>query len=51
MKFVLSFDTTRTAYKILCCRGNVFTEPLPSNYKGIHIETYGLMGGIYKVRR
>jgi hypothetical protein len=33
------------------CRGNVFTEPLPSNDGGIHIQTHRLMGGIYKVLR
>jgi hypothetical protein len=27
-------------YMCICCRGNVFTEPLPSNEKGIHIETH-----------
>jgi hypothetical protein len=32
------------------CRSNVFTEPLPSNDRGIHIQTLRLMGGIYKVR-
>jgi hypothetical protein len=31
------------------CSGNVFTEPLPSNDRGIHIQTHRLMmGGIYK---
>jgi hypothetical protein len=52
---LLSFDTTWTSWKvthprILHCRGNVFTEPLPSNDRGIHIQTYRhrLMGGIYK---
>jgi hypothetical protein len=39
-----------------CCtcispRGNVFTEPLPSNGRGIHMQTHKLMGGIYEVRR
>jgi hypothetical protein len=39
-----------------CCvcfrgRGKVFTEPLPSNDRGIHIQTQRLMGGIYEVRR
>jgi hypothetical protein len=38
-----------------CCvyirgRGNVFTEPLPSNARGIHIQTHRLIG-IYEVRR
>jgi hypothetical protein len=28
-------------------RGNVFTESLPSNDKGIHIQTHRLTGGIY----
>jgi hypothetical protein len=41
---LLSFDTTRTAQKmtvptILRCRGNVFTELLPSNDRGIHGRT------------
>jgi hypothetical protein len=31
------------------CRGNVFTDPLRSNDKGIHIQT--LMRGIYEVGR
>jgi hypothetical protein len=30
------------------CRGNVFTEPLPSNDE--EIQTQRLMGGIYEVR-
>jgi hypothetical protein len=33
------------------CRGNVFTELLPSNDMRIDIQTHGLMGGIYEVRR
>jgi hypothetical protein len=32
------------------CHGNVFTEPLPSNDRGIHMQTHRLMRGIYKVR-
>jgi hypothetical protein len=41
---LLSSDTTRTAQKttpptILRCRGNVFTELLPSNERGIHRPT------------
>jgi hypothetical protein len=35
----------------ICCRGNIFTEPLPSNERGLHIQTHRLMGGIYEVRR
>jgi hypothetical protein len=40
-----SFDTTRTAEKtrppvILLCRGNMFTDLLPSNGKGIHRQTH-----------
>jgi hypothetical protein len=27
-----------------CCDGNVFTEPLPSNGRGLHIQTHRLMG-------
>jgi hypothetical protein len=34
-----------------CCRGNGFTEPLPSNDRGIHIQTYRMMGWIYEVLR
>jgi hypothetical protein len=33
------------------CRGNVFTKSLPSNDRGIHIQTHRLMGGIYEIRR
>jgi hypothetical protein len=34
------------------CSGNVFTEPLPCNDRGIHIQTHRLMGrGIYEARR
>jgi hypothetical protein len=33
-------------YVCVCCRGNVFTEPLPSSDKGIHIRTHRLRGGI-----
>jgi hypothetical protein len=36
---------------IFLCRGNVFTEPLPSNDRSIHIQTHRLMGGIYEVCR
>jgi hypothetical protein len=32
------------------CRGNVFTEQLPGNDRGIHIKTHRLIGGIYEVR-
>jgi hypothetical protein len=31
------------------CRGDVFTEPLPSNDKGIHTHTHKLMGRIYEI--
>jgi predicted phosphatase len=34
------------------CSGNVFTEPLPTNDREIHIrDRHRLMGGIYEVRR
>jgi hypothetical protein len=33
------------------CHGNVFTEPLPSNDRVIHIQRHRLTGGIYGVRR
>jgi hypothetical protein len=32
----------------ILCRGNVFTEPLPSNDKR-HTHTHRLMGGVYEV--
>jgi hypothetical protein len=42
---LLSFDMTRTPWKtlpptILRCRGNIFTELLPSNDKGIHRQSH-----------
>jgi hypothetical protein len=41
---LLSFDTTRVAQKtmpptVLLCRGNVFTEPLPGNDRGVKGHT------------
>jgi hypothetical protein len=35
--------TKQFFYCCICirCRGNVFSEPLPSNDRGIHIQTYG----------
>jgi hypothetical protein len=40
-------------YCCLCIPGhrNVFTQPLPSNDKRVHIQTQRLMGGIYELRR
>jgi hypothetical protein len=35
----------------MSCHGTIFTESLPSNDRGIHIETHKLMGVIYEVRR
>jgi hypothetical protein len=47
----------------ICCCGNIYTEPLPSNNRVIftepllisdrevHIYTHRLTGGIYEVRR
>jgi hypothetical protein len=35
----------------ICCRGNVFTESLPSNDRGIHIKTHRLIRKIYEMRR
>jgi hypothetical protein len=32
-------------------RGNIFTEPLPSNDMTTHIQTHRLVEGIYEVRR
>jgi hypothetical protein len=38
-----------------CCVSSLprerVTEPLPSNDRGIHIQTHRLMGGIYEVHR
>jgi hypothetical protein len=47
----IKWRVQRFFYSCLCihCRGNVFTEPLPSNDKGINIHTHRLMGGIYEV--
>jgi hypothetical protein len=28
----------------------IFTEPLPNNDKGVHIQTHILMGGIFLIR-
>jgi hypothetical protein len=44
---LLSFDTTSIEQKMtpptfLRCHGKVFTEPLPSNYRGIHRENHTL---------
>jgi hypothetical protein len=54
----LWYDTDRMErvqqfYVCACirCRGDVFTEPLPSNDKRIQMETHRLMGGIYELRR
>jgi hypothetical protein len=33
------------------CSGNVFTEPLPNNVRGMNIQTYRLTGEIYEARR
>jgi hypothetical protein len=40
-------------FRCVCirCRGNVFTEPLRSNGKGVCLQTHRLMRGIYEVRR
>jgi hypothetical protein len=45
---LLSFDTTRTAQKmthptLLRCRGNVFTEPLPSNLRDTQTDPQTLL--------
>jgi hypothetical protein len=58
---LLSCDKTRTPQKttrptiVVCacirCCGNIFTEPLPSNDRVIHIQTHRLVGDIYEVRR
>jgi hypothetical protein len=47
-------DAAGTSLPSLCLsmkEGIHFTEPLPSNDKGIHIQTHRLMGGIYEARR
>jgi hypothetical protein len=33
------------------CHGNVFNKQLPSNERGIHVQTHRLMGRIYEARR
>jgi hypothetical protein len=42
-------------YSIVACvfvaAVTYFTEPLPSNDRGIHVQTNRLMGDIYVVRR
>jgi hypothetical protein len=38
-------------YMRIRCQGNVFTEPLANNDKGIDIQAHRLMGEIYEVRR
>jgi hypothetical protein len=40
----------RRVQQFLCCSGNVITEPLPSNDRGIQIQIHRLMGTIYEVR-
>jgi hypothetical protein len=35
----------------ITCGGKDFTEPLPSNNRGINIQAHRPMGGIYAVRR
>jgi hypothetical protein len=61
-KRLLSFDTAEPHRKpriqqflyccvYILCRGNVFTEPLPINDRGIHIQSHRVMGGIYELRR
>jgi hypothetical protein len=35
----------------ICCHGNVYSEPLPSNNRELHIQPHRLMGGTYKERR
>jgi hypothetical protein len=47
---LLSFDKKRVAWKttrptILLCRGNVFTELLPTNDRGIHRQIHRLLFG------
>jgi hypothetical protein len=33
----------------ICCSGNMFTEPFPSNERGKNVQTHRLTGGIYEV--
>jgi hypothetical protein len=41
-------DASNNTSIVACnlCRGNVFTEPLPSNGGGMHIQTHRLMAGV-----
>jgi hypothetical protein len=53
---LLSFDTTRTEKKttlptIRHCRRNVFTEPLPSNDRDLHILCFNATRIAYKTTR
>jgi hypothetical protein len=43
----------RFFYCCICirCRGKFYAEPLPSNGRGIYIQTHRLPRGIYEVRR
>jgi hypothetical protein len=58
-KTLLRYDIDRTVNAsnnssiVACirCRGNVFTEPLPSTDMVRHVQTHRLMGGIYELRR
>jgi hypothetical protein len=46
-------DASNNSSIVACIRyhGNVFTEPFPSNDRGIHIQTHRLIGGIYEVHQ
>jgi hypothetical protein len=39
-----NMSNNSTVACIRCCR-NIFTEPMPSNNSGIHMQTYRLGGG------
>jgi hypothetical protein len=41
-------DAFNHSYIVIRCRGKDFIDPLPSNDRGIHIQTHRLMGGIYE---
>jgi hypothetical protein len=50
-KFFIAAGTSLPSCYLATKGGIHFTEPLPSNDRGIHIQAHRLMGGIYEVRR
>lgn len=40
-----------SVFACIPCRGNVSTDPLTNDYRGIDIQTHRLTGVIYEIRR